>query len=299
MENMKVKKGFIKKVGPKLNSWDDIKDALYSLFKGKLLAMYVVDNVVHRLKTVDQPYNTEMYSEVTEILSQSISNITDRKVKLSKLFFDNGELALQFVNDVQIMMLPGDAWKTGQMVTIDPFGIKLEPYVERQICSNGAVRAVPTGEYTLNHGKAHEATMLFTKKIGTTDRKVVEDLKHGIDLAKRYNASVAEFYRFRSHFESCINSTEIQKVLAPGGMFDDNKILTAYGTEIFEKSDKWRATANAGVNAYDLLNNVTYIASRPVDFGITATAALEAQRLAAKVLMSTPDMSHVAPNVSI
>ena len=298
LETMQVKKGFIKKVGPELTSWDEIKDALYTIFEGKTLAMHVDKNVIMKIKTVNQPYSDAMYEEATELLSQAVSNIDDRKVVLSKTLFGAGELSLQFVNDNEIAMFPGDAWKTGQIVTIDPFGIKLEPYMERQICTNGAVGISRTSEYNILHGKTHEANVLFAKKVGLTERKTVEELREGIEHAMKYNASVREFYRFRKYFEeNCAESAEVQRALGKGQVFDDTKLLDTYGESLTAYSDRWLSTADSGVNAYDLINSATYIASRPVEYGITASAALGVQRMAAKSLMSNVDMMHVAPRM--
>ena len=103
--------------------------------------------------------------------------------------------------------------------------------------------------------------------------------------------------------DSIVENTEIQKILSknPGGEtggFNSDYLIKKYGDELIEKSDRWLSTADSGINAFDVLNSATYIASRANEFNICNNNVLKIQRLAAKTMLDTLDLQHVAPHLS-
>lgn len=300
LEYLQIKKGFIKKIGPEFESWEDLKNALRRLFIGDYLAIYLENGVIKKIRQVKHKYSAQVYQEVGDVLAQTISDITDRKIELSRSLFNDGKLILQFVNDNKIELPYNEFWKTGQSVCIDPFGVILEPYMERVICTNGLVRAVPSSKYSLTHGQSAEK--LFASKIGKVDNNSIQQISDGIKRMKENNASVREFFAFRDLLNVQDNA-EIQKVLSknPGGEtggFNSDYLIKKYGDELIEKSDRWLSTADSGINAFDVLNSATYIASRANEFNISSNNVLKIQRLAAKTMLDTLDLQHVAPHLS-
>jgi len=300
LENMQIKKGFIRKVGPNMENWDDVKSSLCGMFSDQELAMYVDDGIIRKVRTVSSVYNSNVYHETGKSLANSVSQITDRKVNLSSSVFSEGKLVLQFTNDSSHELPYGEVWKTGHSVTIDPFGVMLEPYMERVICTNGMVRPVKTNKYSISHGNCPKKA--FQMKLGTTDYTIVDDIKVGIVRLKQNNASVREFMRFRNLLEES-ESTEISRMLSinPGGEqggFSISRLVKSYGEDFIEKSDRWLSTADSGINSFDLINSATYITSRPQEFNVSSSMVLKIQRLAAKTLLDELDLQHVAPRLN-
>lgn len=299
LENMQIKKGFIKKVGPNMENWDEIKASLCGMFADQGLAMYVSDGIIKKVRTVTDFYNPDVYQETGKTLANSVSQITDRKINLSSSVFTDGKLILQFTNENSHDLPYGEVWKTGHSVTIDPFGVLLEPYMERVICSNGMVKQVKTNKYSISHGNSPKKA--FQMKLGTTDYTIIDDMKVGITRLKEHNASVREFLSFRKILDQN-PSTEISRILSTNprgerGGFAITGIVKAYGEDFAEKSDRWLSTADSGINAFDLINSATYITSRPAEFNTSSDVVLRIQRLAAKTLLEDLDLEHVAPRL--
>jgi hypothetical protein len=300
LENMQIKKGFINKVGPNMENWDEVRTSLCGMFSDQGLAMYIDGGIIKKVRSVPFTYNPDVYHETGKSLANSVAQITDRKVNLSSSAFTDGKLILQFTNENTHQLPYGEVWKTGHSVTIDPFGVLLEPYMERVVCSNGMVRQVKTNKYTISHGDSPRKT--FQMKLGAPDYTIIGDINEGIVRLKEYNASVREFMSFRRIFESN-PSTEISSELStnPGGEsggFGISEIVRVYGEDIFDKSDRWLSTADSGVNAFDLINSATYITSRPDKYNPSSDVILKTQRLAAKTLLGDLDLQHVAPRFS-
>lgn len=299
LENMQIKKGFIKKVGPNMESWDEVKSALCGMFADQGLAMYIDGGIIKKVKSVPSTYNPNVYHETGKALANSVTQITDRKINLSSSVFTDGKLILQFTNENKYDLPYGEVWKTGHSVTIDPFGVIMEPYMERVVCANGMVRPVKTNKYVISHGESPKKA--FQVKLGKPDYTIINDINVGILKLKGYNASVREFLSFRKILEQDA-STEISRILSlnPGGEqggFSTNSLIKSYGEELFEKSDRWLSTADSGINAFDLINSATYITSRPAEFNTSSDVVLRIQRLAAKTLLEDLDLEHVAPRL--
>ena len=60
--------------------------------------------------------------------------------------------------------------------------------------------------------------------------------------------------------------------------------LVAQGNNIDAKSAKWKSTADTGINTYDFFNMLTYLASHPNEFKLTAEDQFDLQVKASNLL---------------
>jgi len=299
LENMQIKKGFIKKVGPKMEDWEKVKSSLCGMFSDQDLAIYIEGESIKKVRTVKSRYNPNVYQEAGKSLAYSISQISDRKINLSSSSFSSGKLIFKFTNDLNHDLPYGEIWKTGHSVTVDPFGVLMEPYMERVICSNGMVKEIKTNKYSISHGGSYDKA--FEIKLGTTDYNIIGSIKDGIVRMKENNASVREFLQFRNILDNN-PSSEVSRVLSrdPGGEtggFSLSGIIRSYGEDLLEKSDRWLSTADSGIKAFDIVNSATYIASRCEVFNLNPDSAHKIQKIAAKTLLDELDLEHVAPRL--
>ena len=108
---------------------------------------------------------------------------------------------------------------------------------------------------------------------------------------RNHNASLREFNVARSI------AMKVDKELGTT-MFDDREIKRRYtdaGINLKGKGNRWMATANSNVNAYDLFNNLTNVATHRVTDESIAFR-MELNRLASDMFFKGPDFAAVAPD---
>ena len=81
-------------------------------------------------------------------------------------------------------------------------------------------------------------------------------------------------------------------------MFDNRDINQRYtdaGISLKGRGTRWMATANSNINAYDLFNNLTNVATHRVSDQDIALR-MELNRLASDMFFTGPDFAAVAPD---
>ncbi len=146
-------------------------------------------------------------------------------------------------------------------------------------------------------------------KIGEVIRRSLVDpnaalgdlIKFAVSHLRVRNASVAEFQAMRGSLKKALKEDEELFQRLDARYFDDAHIQRAYGVILADQTPKWRASADSGVNAYDLFNLSTWVASHSKDTGITdPEQQLALQISAANFLFKNPlDMEDIAPQVDI
>ena len=80
--------------------------------------------------------------------------------------------------------------------------------------------------------------------------------------------------------------------------FDDAIFYDMYGENIKAKSQKWLATANSGINAYDMFNSITFLGSHPDEAKINHDDRVDLQIAATRLLFKESlDLEDVASPV--
>ncbi len=180
--------------------------------------------------------------------------------------------------DIDIFGNGKDIWHAGNSFTFNELGFKTMPFFERLVCSNGM--------RSRNYGfgaNVHQSRFNVAKIADEIRKAINSDITlhmEMISLASQHlnsnNASIAEFERFRNFFvKKSEDNPSYFKIIEK--YFNDQPMYKAYGENIAEKSNKWKSTANSGINAYDLFNLQTWIASHENESGITPSDAIELQ----------------------
>ena len=124
----------------------------------------------------------------------------------------------------------------------------------------------------------------------------METLKKSIHHLKNNNVSLGEFYYYRKQLESKNQDGEYDDILAK--YFDDAIFYDMYGENIKAKSQKWLATANSGINAYDMFNSITFLGSHPDEAKINHDDRVDLQIAATRLLFKESlDLEDVASPV--
>lgn len=233
---------------------------------------------------------------ITESLGQSESNYA-----LKGLSFDNRSQMYDLTlidEDTEVDVFKGgtDAWKLGERFTFNALAFNYAPFFERLVCSNGATARQFGFGANIAQAKFNDAKIrsLITNSIQHNDASIVDRLQHAVNHLHSNNISIREFYEFRRFF-----ANEKYEGIA-NELFNDEIFYRTYGVNIAEKSNKWKSTANTGINAYDFFNLLTWAASHPDQVKMSHKDRLDLQINAAHLLFrSNLDLEDVAASTKV
>jgi len=193
-----------------------------------------------------------------------------------------------------------DMWKTGQRFTFTGLSYNYSPFFERLVCSNGNVAR----QY--GFGTNISKQRYNNKKIEDSIRKSIVErsgdtpiiLSQAVEHLKANNISLAEFYAYRKYFEARNESGRYDGILSK--YFDEKPFYAAYGVNIEQKSNKWKSTANSGINGYDFFNHLTFLASHPEEVKMDHSDRLQLQINASNLLFKKEmDLEDIATSVNV
>jgi len=224
-------------------------------------------------------FNGLDFSEKTQTFDLSL---LDRNVKIDTL--NNGQ----------------DIWNGGTSFTFNPVAFKSSPFFERLICTNG-MRSTKHG-FGANIQQSKYNINKIASTIGDAIKNGTANLNEMISASAQHlltnNISLREFYQFRNIFLANEDNPSYLKLATK--FFDDSPIYKAYGMNLAEKSNKWKSTANTGINAYDFFNLITWIASHQKQTGITDEESRSLQIKASELFFKDNlDLEDIATPVTI
>lgn len=201
-------------------------------------------------------------------------------------------------SEIDLFKDGSDIWKTGVNLSWDLLKFSDAPFFERLICTNGMVAESQGFRANIQNKKFNldkiqkEINGII---IGTHD-KFEQSLLNASGHLKDTNVSLNEFYDFRNFFASRNNDHQYDHIL--GKVFNETDILRNYAVNTVEKSAKWLSTADSGRNAYDFINDMTYIASHASKVRVDENHARELQIKSSTMFFKTQlDLEDVAPGM--
>jgi hypothetical protein len=251
-------------------------------------------------KNSDSDVNYENYFNwITESLGNS-----EGEFKLKDFMFDEKK------HNFTITLLDGtefnafdngkDFWKSGHRFQFNSVAFNAAPFFERLVCSNGNTAKQFGFNTYISQAKFNtdKIRKVIEKSIEENDRSVHRILADAAQHLKSNNVSMAEFYQYRNFFASKNTDGLYDSLLEK--YFSDRPFYQAYGENIEKRSQKWKSTANTGINAYDFFNQVTWIASHPKETRISSDDQLNLQIQASNLLFkSNLDLEDIATPVKI
>jgi hypothetical protein len=174
------------------------------------------------------------------------------------------------------------------------------PFLERLSCSNGNTALEYGFGADISHAKFNDRRLesVIQKALSVKNETVPLILQQSVSHLQKNNVSMAEFYQYRKFFEN-LNDDGIYTGLI-NNFFDDKPFYQSYGVDINGKSNKWKSTANTGINAYDFFNMITYIASHPKEVRMDRDHRTQLQINASNLLFKKElDLEDIATSVKI
>jgi len=307
---LRVKENFIE-YSKKMTSdeWSDLgdriknvqgEDKLYAVFAKEDGKTEIIDAYGHKSdkKSADDASYKQYFDWVISSLEK-----TEFEFSLKELHFNQktDQVNLNLLNKSREFDAFGtgvDLWKPGNNFRFNGLSFNYAPFFERLSCSNGAVAqkfgfGSDISRNTFNNNKIQRT---IEKAILEEDSNMMETLKKSIHHLKNNNVSLGEFYYYRKQLESKNQEGEYDGILAK--YFNDAIFYDMYGENIKSKSQKWLATANSGINAYDMFNSITYLGSHPDEVKIDHNDRVDLQIAATRLLFKKSlDLEDVASPV--
>ena len=215
----------------------------------------------------------------------------------------NNRLSFSFIADeepVDVFNAGFDTWSVGYEVSFNENSFDIYPVYERLVCSNGMKSITRRKNTNISKNKFNEEEIykITRRKMKSTDR-ITKHLIEQTNLLKTTTLSLDELRWANRHVKSLLMSTgfkeevktETKEMITDS--FDLSKYDELYHCDVQKKSRRWLSTANSGVNAYDMLNQITNIATHLV-VAETVTP-IELNMLASEIFfMDKFDLSQVA-----
>ena len=266
---------------------EDGKETISSIFKEN-----------ETKKFGDSDVNYENYLNwICDSLGRSESNFTLNGFKFNER---KSEFGITLLGDSEFNAFDSgkDFWKSGQNFTFNSVSFKAAPFFERLVCSNGNIVKEHGFNTWINQAKfnTEKIKSVIAKSIEENDNSIERILTENINHVKQYNVSLGEFFNYRNFFASKDGKYDsiVEKY------FNDRPFYQAYGENIDAKSAKWKSTADTGINAYNFFNMLTYLASHPNEFKLTADDQFDLQVKASNLLFKKElDLEDIATNVRI
>lgn len=299
---LRVKNNFLglsKEMNP--TDWKTVKDKL---------TLASANQVVHGRKiksgtsaTIDDIYlaapKTTGIMEIDTIFNEVIDSIvsTGKDISIKSTYFldDKDEVNVTLIEHDDLIDVFGteeDMWKIGKRVVWNGMNFSIAPFYERLVCSNGNTANQYGFKANISNNKFNieKIKKILEKEVTMKSESLDAYLVDSVNHLKHYNVSVNEYLKFKNFFSE-EEHPEIMKK-----WFDDTKINRAYGCVVSEQPGLWQVTADAGRNAYDFFNDLTYIASHPDEIKISDRERVELQIKASDLLFKTNlDLELVAP----
>lgn len=311
LNRLQIKKGFIdfSKVMAE-GDWDFIAKKLKSMDSDTVYYAQIMQEGDAKRIVNTFPHNEEKkkedsarYRQYLDWICDSLTS-TDKEYSLKGIHIDpklnSASITLLENREVDVFGSNQDLWKIGDQFTFNGLQFNYNPFFERLVCTNGMTTmqhgfGASVNQSRFNNGKIES---VIRKAIEEQNFGLEETLKHASDHLSRNNVSIAEFNYYKKIFENANEDGKYDKVLYE--FFDERPFYSAYGENIEEKSYKWKSTANTGINAYDFLNMLTWLASHSSETGFdTEMNRLLQMRASDLMFKKELDLEDVATSVKI
>lgn len=171
-------------------------------------------------------------------------------------------------------------------------GFKIAPYLNRLICSNGMEGTAFKEEMRLTKWEGQSLDEFYKKvsELSKRDFKPAE-FEARVQKAMGIQASLSELESVHHLFTNCTNMEKNEiEIYAPLGSVKDAYRHSQQDPNQFSQDQRRNAPSN--MNMWELINNMTFIGSRPEQFKSKEIQAREIRVQAGRLLAQTFDMEN-------
>jgi hypothetical protein len=293
-----VKDKLVNEIKDDSAQWTPLHNALTNIRQNKRVTAILDSSNNEIVNILDRPIKEEKAIDLTAGLRYTETFLRDNEndLELREFSFDPTNICINinFKNpssDIDVFGDGKDMWKGGFGMNFSMNKSQFYPYLLRLVCSNGMTAVHRMAQRFVDSSDFSQRTFDTQVRKFLTGDALREEVSMSANRLLNNNASLREFYNARKIV------MDLDKELAVG-MFNDNDIKGRYktlGIDTAKMGSRWQSTANSNVNAYDLFNNLTNIATHHVTDENIAFR-MELNRLASDLFFKGPDFAAVAPD---
>jgi len=294
-----VKDQLVNEIKDDSAQWAPLHNALTNIKKNKRVTAVVNNHNNEIVNLFDRPIKEERQIDLSAGLRYTEAFLKDNEnnLELRDFNFDptNISIGINFKNpdsDIDIFKDGRDMWKGGFGMNFSLNKSQFFPYLLRLVCSNGMTAVHRMAQRFVDSSDFSQKTFDTQVHKFLTCDALRQEVSANANRLRDNNASLREFNAARSLV------MKYDKELAVTA-FNDHEIRNRYksiGIDVNKsKGTRWMSTANSNVNAYDLFNRVTNVATHSVTDENIAFR-MELNRLASEMFFKGPDFSAVAPD---
>jgi hypothetical protein len=293
-----VKEQLVNEIKDDASQWEPLHDALSNIKEDKTVTAVVdrANNLITRI--LPSSIKEEKPIDLTNGLrwTEEFLKKTDANLELRDMNFDPTNICINinFKNpdaDIDVFGDGKDMWKSGFGMSFGLNKFQSFPYFLRLVCSNGMTAIHRMSQRFVQSTDLTQKTFekQISRFISGTDH--IEEVQFNCNRLRNSNASLREFYVARNTIQN------FDEDLAKSACSDIEikKRYEGIGININKQNKRWLATANSNVNAYDLFNVLTHVATHSVTDQDIAMR-MELNRLASDLFFKGPDFASIAPN---
>lgn len=253
-----------------------------------------------QLASKKAPNGGILVPEIFDAIYENLVSSSADDYVLSDKFYDEekGIVSVTLLNsqkEIDVFGTQEDMWKTGKIITFSDTEFGIHPFFERLVCTNGNVAKqygfstnVTKSKYNFSRINA-----MLERDIMNASDSANSILSDATKHLKKTNVSVRELLEYRNFFNEEAHSKILEKY------FDLSYLNKVYRCDVEGMHNIWKSTADTGRNAYDFINDLTYIASHPKETGIDEISRRQLQITASNLIFKeTLDLELVAPKIT-
>ena len=247
-------------------------------------------------KADDLTRSNHIIGKITEALSS-----TEREFDLAGLGFSkkNNVFSIDLVDPSSTFVpFKSEEWKTGTSFNFNSLQFMNNPFLERLACSNGMmIKEKGSLNTNIHYGKFNNDKIAQTILNSINDPGNVDHIVGPqIERLNKINLSIAELLQWRNNLNKMGEEFDglTQKYMPTDPLFK------SYGVDINEMPDQWKRTADSGMNAYNFLNLLTWMASHIKETNIDTSDAANLKILAGDYMFKSQfDMENMAEKIKV
>jgi hypothetical protein len=293
-----VKDKLVNEIKDDSAQWTPLHNALTNIRQNKRVTAIRDSRNNEIINILDRSIKEEKAIDLSAGLRYTEAYLKDNDTDLELRNFDfdptNICININFKNpstDIDVFGDGKDMWKGGFGMNFSMNKSQFYPYLLRLVCSNGMTAVHRMAQRFIDSADFSQRTFDTQVRKFLTGDALREEISSSANRLRDNNASLREFYNARKLV------MDLDKELGVT-MFNDLDIKARYktlGIDSSKKGNRWQSTANSNVNAYDLFNNLTNVATHHITDENIALR-MELNRLASDLFFKGPDFAAVAPD---
>jgi hypothetical protein len=296
---LNVKEQLINEIKDDASQWEPLHEALSNIKEDKTVTAVVNRSSNYITRIFPTSLKEEKSIDLTNGLrwtEEFLKEDASSNLELRSMHFDpvNISINIDFKNpdaDIDVFGDGKDMWKGGFGMSFGLNKFQAYPFLLRLVCSNGMQAVHRMSQRFVQSTDLTQKTFMkqIQRFLGNEEHR--EEVVKNCNRLRESNASLREFYIAKNMISNY--DQDLAKSVC-----DDTELKKRYegiGINVNKQNKRWMATANSNINAYDLFNTLTHVATHNITDQDIAMR-MELNRLASDLFFKGPDFASIAPN---